>query len=177
MKIRKSKKGFTLIELLVVIAIIAILASMLLPALAKARRRASQTKCLNNLKQIITSIHTYSIDYRELFPTTGIAGQGKSSLDLLRTSLYMTDVNVFQCPSTGTTIAASAFIAASIQYQYDNTLNENSASDSPVAIDQEFTNAAGVTVVGPHDAPRPANVVFVDGHADSTSTNPSGPTA
>ena len=57
------KRGFTLIELLIVVAIIAILAAMLLPALSKAREKARQATCMNNLKQLGQAILMYANDY------------------------------------------------------------------------------------------------------------------
>jgi len=72
----KKRSTFTLIELLVVIAIIAILTAILLPALSKARERARNASCVNNLKHIGTGAFMYAERGRDRLPYVGNSGSG-----------------------------------------------------------------------------------------------------
>ena len=117
---RASSRGFTLIELLVVIAIIAILAAMLLPALSKAKCKASRTRCVSNKHQITLACVMYNNDWTDfLVPNAPVDAQslgvgwcpgqeswvgGPYNTDESRyktnvLGTYVNNVNVYRCPN------------------------------------------------------------------------------
>ncbi len=102
------RRGFTLIELLVVIAIIAILAAILFPVFARAREKARQSSCLNNVKQVTLGLIQYTQDYDEKFPRGDSVAWGDGAwpnhpyggyVDAIYP--YVKNNQVFICPSDG----------------------------------------------------------------------------
>lgn len=97
----RLRGGFTLVELLVVITIIVILAAILFPVFASARKRARSAGCINNLKQLGTAARMYSTDYDGAI-TIGMRPSNPGTNDgawYWRWFVYASNIQVYVCPS------------------------------------------------------------------------------
>lgn len=131
--------GFTLIELLVVIAIIAILASILFPAFARARENARRASCQSNLKQLALGIFQYSADYDDrLIMVSNGPDYWQTILDP-----YLKSSQVWRCPSSPAYDAATALTgtvdssiySANITYTLNSAYSSDSSDGAATEID------------------------------------------
>ncbi len=106
----RRKRGFTLVELLVVIGIIALLISILLPTLKKAKESANRVKCQSNIRQIVLAMMMYSNDQKSKMYLYSSGPGGNDSLyplhpwpapkDPVSGPLYLLNIKAAICPST-----------------------------------------------------------------------------
>lgn len=158
--------AFTLIELLIVIAIMAIMASLLLPALASSKERGRTTACLSNLRQVGVALQLYVQENDNRMPVMYdvLARTNEPSIDQVLSN-YLGKVNILRCPSE----VRNLFAQTGSSYSWNSLINGQDAEhlsvfslefdpfNIPLVFDKEAFHAA----IG---SGRGVNYLYADGH-------------
>ena len=153
----RNVQAFTLVELLTVIVVIAILTSLLLPALTKAKGRVQTLACINNLKELEGSCHLYTSDFNDYLPpnnpitlttlANGARAVSAMNYDSWCPGMAPTDINtvnlsqglifpynrspfIYRCPADTSTINGSSTTLRTRSYSMDVSLNSDQANST-----------------------------------------------